>query len=144
MLGSPGLTYTPEVTVFSGFLARAQGLHEGSVAAIGADNPYGAFTLLRSYAENAAAMLYLKDHPSALRRFLGVANTYPVPIGKITNYADNRFGGFRPICAQLSEYAHPASLSLLASHRDTDHRSDPVEIGSGEFKSEDDARTACG
>ena len=58
-----------EHLVFSGFLARAQGFHEGAVAAIAADNPYAAFTLLRAYAENAAAILYVKDHPAQLERF---------------------------------------------------------------------------
>jgi hypothetical protein len=50
-----GMDYRVEHLLLSGFLARAQGLHEGAVAAISADNPYVAFTLLRAYAENAAA-----------------------------------------------------------------------------------------
>jgi hypothetical protein len=49
---------TTLLLVFQGFLARAQGFHEASVAAIAAGNPYATFTLLRGYAENAAAILY--------------------------------------------------------------------------------------
>src|SRR5437763_12152803 len=65
-----GMDHRVEHLLLSGFLARAQGLHEGAVAAISADNnPYAAFTLLRAYAENAAAILYVKDHPAQLERF---------------------------------------------------------------------------
>ena len=39
VLGS-GMHYRVEHLVFSGFLARAQGLHEAAVAAIRTDNPY--------------------------------------------------------------------------------------------------------
>jgi hypothetical protein len=145
VLGADGLTYTVEVVVFSGFLARAQGLHEGAVAAIEADNPYAAFTLLRAYAENAAAILYLKDHPKTLDRFWGRNNLRPVTIGSITSYASPRFGAFKPIYSQLSEYAHPASLSLLASHRLVDETAREVEWRSSPaFKSDGDLLVACG
>ena len=70
-----GMDYRVEHLLLSGFLARAQGLHEGAVAAISADNPYAAFTLLRAYAENAAAILYVKDHPAQLE----VLARYPWP-----------------------------------------------------------------
>jgi|GEM_PF-3269470 hypothetical protein len=33
---------------------------------IEAENPHAAFTLLRAYAENTAAILYAKDHPNLL------------------------------------------------------------------------------
>ncbi|RFZ64785.1 hypothetical protein DE4576_03983 [Mycobacterium marinum] len=41
-----------------GLASRAAGLHDGVVHALGADNPLVAYTLLRSYAQNAAAALY--------------------------------------------------------------------------------------
>lgn len=69
-----------------GFLARAQGLHEAVVAAIKADNPYAAFTLLRPYAENAAAILYMTDKPETLERFW--RGEPHVAIGRITNLFD--------------------------------------------------------
>ncbi|WP_373200059.1 hypothetical protein [Mycobacterium marinum] len=40
-----------------GLASRAAGLHDGAVHALGADNPFVAYTLLRSYAQNAAAAL---------------------------------------------------------------------------------------
>jgi hypothetical protein len=136
--------YTIGVMVFSGLLARAQGFHEGSVAAIEADNPYAAFSLLRAYAENAAGILYLKDHPTTLDQFWR-PKTPPVPIGTITNYAKTRFGGFRPIYSELSEYAHPCSLSMLASHRITGEDSQTVKWRSApSFHSDNDAKVACG
>lgn len=134
--------YTTELVVFSGFLARAQGFHEGSVAAIEADNPYAAFTLLRAYAENAAGILYLKDKPTTLDRFWRLE---PVSIGKITNYATTRFGGFNPIYSELSEYAHPGSRSMLASQRITGEDNRRVQWRSApSFRSENDATVACG
>jgi hypothetical protein len=144
VLGSGEVVYTTEVVVFSGLLARAHGLHEGAVTAIEADNPYAAFTLLRAYAENAAAILYLKDHPKTLDRFWRRDNNMPsVPIGKITNYAERRFGGFKPIYSQLSEYAHPASRSVLASHRIADDSRRVVEwTSSPAFRSESDLLVA--
>jgi len=136
--------YTISVFIFSGFLARAQGFHEGTVAAIEADNPYASFSLLRSYSENAAGILYLKDHPTTLDQFWR-PGARPVSIGRITNYADKRFPGSRPIYSELSEYAHPGSLSMVASHRIRDDDSRIVEWRSApSFHSHNDATVACG
>jgi hypothetical protein len=132
------VNYRVEHLVFSGFLARAQGFHEGTVAAIGADNPYTAFTLLRAYAENTAAILYLKDHPAELDRFSRDTHRQDVPIGEIINYATTRFRGFKGIYSELSKYAHPHALSLLASSRVIEGRS--VQWSSvPRFKSDYDA-----
>lgn len=136
--------YTIGLFIFSGFLARAQGFHEGTVAAIEADNPYAAFSLLRSYSENAAGILYLKDHPSTLDKFWR-PEARPVSIGKITNYAKQGFGEFTGIYSQLSEYAHPGSLSMVASHRIADDDSQIVEWSSApSFRSYNEAKVACG
>jgi hypothetical protein len=136
-----GMAYQLEHTVLSGFLARAQGLHEGTVAAIRADNPYAAFTLLRAYAENAAGILYLKDHPAQLDKFWQL-DDHSVPVGKITNYAVERFAGFKGIYDQLSQYAHPAALSVLASSRVVGGQ--PIRWRSApQFKSDADAVFAC-
>lgn len=133
--------YTTQHLVFSGFLARAQGIHEGTVAAIEQDNPYAALPLLRAYSENAAAILYLSDHPRLLTRFW----TGPtVRIGKITKYAVTRFSSFKPIYDQLSYYVHPASRAILNSFKITketgefDWRSAPA------FRSERELMIACG
>ncbi len=136
--------YTVEVFIFSGFLARAQGFHEGSAAAIEADNPYAAFSLLRSYSENTAGILYLKDHPRTVDQFWR-REMPPVSIGKITNYANKQFGGFRGIYSELSEYAHPGSLSMVAPHRIAGEDSRTVQWRSAPaFHSDNDAKVACG
>jgi hypothetical protein len=142
VLGS-GMDYKVEQhVVFSGFLAHAQGLHEGAVAAISADNPYAAFTLLRAYAENAAAILHVKDHPVQLEKFGREPRGPGVPIGKIISHARVRFDGFKGIYSQLSQYAHPQALSLLASHRVVEGR--VVQWSSAPaFKSDRDAVIAC-
>jgi hypothetical protein len=136
-----GMTYQVEHTVLFGFLARAQGLHEGTVAAVRADNPHAAFTLLRAYAENAAGILYLKDHPAQLDKFLQL-DGHGVSAGKITNYAVKWFGGFKGIYDQLSQYAHPAALGILASSSVVDGQTLHWE-SVPRFKSEEGALAAC-
>ena len=135
------MAYQIEHTVVSGFLARAQGLHEAAVAGIRADNPYATFTLLRAYAENAAGILYVRDHPVQLNKFWQL-ESYGVPIGKITSYAETRFDGFKGIYSELSKYAHPAALSVLASSKGVGGQ-DIHWNSAPQFKSDSDAVTAC-
>lgn len=104
--------------VFQGFVARAQGLHEGSVDMIDGENPHAAFTLLRAYAENAAAILYAKDHPKAVSQWWE-PDGHGMKIGRITNHAVTRFDGFKGIYDQLSKFAHPQAVGLLASSQVT-------------------------
>jgi hypothetical protein len=65
-----------------------------------------------------------------------------VQIGRITNHAVSRFGGFKDTYSELSRYAHPKALSLLASSR-------VVEGGvlqwssAPAFKADHDAVMAC-
>jgi len=108
---------TTSLLLFSGFLARAHVLHTSGQAATDADNPVVSFTLLRAQAENAAGILYAKDHPKRRGGFLG-SQPY-VRIGSITNYAEEstRFGGFKGIYRQLSEFAHPGPKGMLVSSR---------------------------
>lgn len=114
---------TQEMTVltlvFQGFVARAQCLHEGSVQMTEAENPHAAFTLLRAYAENAAAILYAKDHPNVVDRWWDI-DGHGVGIGRITNHAVARLDGFKGIYNQLSKFAHPQAKALLSSSSITD------------------------
>jgi hypothetical protein len=65
-----------------------------------------------------------------------------VSIDEITNYAMNRFRGFRGIYSELTKYAHPHALSLLASSRVIEGRL--VQWSSvPTFKSDHDAVVAC-
>ncbi|KMO71834.1 hypothetical protein MOBUDSM44075_04186 [Mycolicibacterium obuense] len=105
-----------------GLTARAQGLHQASVEALEADNPYSTFTLIRSYAENAAAILYAIGHPKKIDAMLNLGEA-KVSIGQIVSYANQgsrRFGQFKNIYSELSQYAHPMSTSIFASHKVSD------------------------
>lgn len=100
-----------------GLTARAMGLHTASVDALESDNPFAAFTLIRAYAENAAAALYAVEHPNKIDGLLGLGDAQ-ISIKKVTNYAmqgSKRFGEFRHIYSELSQYAHPMSRSMFAS-----------------------------
>lgn len=136
------LESTQDITVltivFQGFVARAQSLHEGSVQMIGAGNPHAAFTLLRAYAENAAGILYAKDHPNEVHHWWDPEG-YGIKIGKITNHAASRFDGFKGIYDQLSKFAHPQAKGLLASSRITDEEEGTMEWSSApHFKRPED------
>lgn len=132
--------YTVPHLIFSGFVARAQGLHEAAVAAIEADNPYAAFTLLRAYSENAAAILYLIDHPTTLNKFW--QDPRGVQVGRITNHARKNFKMFKEIYDQLSQYAHPTRRSILASFQVSDD-GQFTWSSAPRFGSEGDILTAC-
>jgi hypothetical protein len=129
----------------AGLLARAQGFHEGAVAAIEADNPYAAFTLLRAYAENAAALLYLRDKPETVLKLVGDPNAPGVKPGVLTNYAKKHSGGFTAIYEQLSQYAHPASRSVPASQDIVEHEDGTTLVwkSAPQFGSEFDRLMAC-
>jgi hypothetical protein len=127
-----------------GLATRAAGLHDGAVHALETDNPFATYTLLRSYAENAAAVLYAIDHPAQLDRALGLGNARPIKVGVITNYAEQgskRFGSFHGMYGDLSEFSHPMSRSIFASTGPTDDgfrwRLDPT------FKYNADFLVAC-
>jgi hypothetical protein len=118
VLGRTDTIYDGHLLVMG--LARAVGLHDGAIHALETDNPFVVFTLLRSYAENAAAVLYATDHPAQLHRILGFGDSPPIKVGTITNYAERgsgRFGAFRNVYSDLSGFAHPMSRSIFASLR---------------------------
>ena len=87
LIGSGDITMNH--IVVAGIVARAQSLHEGSVAAIEANNPHAAFTLLRAYAEQCAAVLYMTDHPTKAERLWNDQESHGVKVGVITNYAQS-------------------------------------------------------
>lgn len=111
--------------IVAGIVARAQSLHEGAIAAIDANNPHAAFTLLRAYAEQCAAVLYMTDHPAKAERLWNDLEGHGVKIGAITNYAQSsgRMANFREVYSRLSKYAHPSSSAHFASIRVGEDRS---------------------
>jgi hypothetical protein len=130
--------------VVMGFIARVQGLHAGVVDSIRAENPHAAFPLLRSLAETAAAIAYLLDHPASLPSFAGEGR--PVRIGKIKTHASKHFEGFDAIYKVLSDYSHPNSRGLIASHRVNEGADGTLDLSwqsSPRFKSPLEAKVAC-
>ncbi|WP_235852692.1 hypothetical protein [Mycobacterium interjectum] len=128
-----------------GLASRAVGLHDGAVHALETDNPFATYTLLRSYAENAAAVLYITDHPTQLHRILGLGDSHPVRVGTITNYAEQgskRFGSFRSMYEGLSQFAHPMSRSIFASAKNTGDRTLQWRLDPA-FKYDADLLVAC-
>ncbi|MCA2302727.1 hypothetical protein JF770_04085 [Mycobacterium intracellulare] len=111
-----GQDFSTGVALLGGLVTRGIGLHDGAVAALGADNPFAAFTLIRSLAENAAALLYATDRPTTVDRVLGL-DGHPLPVGKLTAYANQspRFGAFKDVYSELSQYAHPGAKGFSAS-----------------------------
>lgn len=105
--------------VCQSFIALAQCLHEAAIQMTEAENSHAAFTLLRAYAENMAAILYAKDHPNLAANWWDV-DGHGIPIGKITNHAQTLLGGFKGIYDQLSQYAHPQARGLLGFSSITD------------------------
>jgi hypothetical protein len=126
-----------------GLTARAEGLHSAAMQALEADNPYAAFTLIRAYTENAAAVLYAIGHPGKIDAMLELGDA-TVSIGQIISYANQgskRFGAFKDVYSQLSQYAHPMSRSIFASH--TSGGGDEFRFSSQPaFKFENDFLTA--
>ncbi len=102
--------------VILGFVARAQSLHDAVIASVQANNPQAAFTLLRAYAEQCAAILYMTDNPEKSKPLEG-GEGYGPSIGVITNYAQNskRMPNFREVYHRLSQYAHPSAAGHFAS-----------------------------
>ena len=142
VLGRDERDFTIEMVVFWGLLARAQGLHEGVVAGIRADNPYATFPLLRAYAENAAAVLYVTDKPEEMEKLWNDRRGQGIWIGHINRHAKSRFGAFKNVYDELIRYAHPATLSLLNSMSSTGERTLRWQ-SSPTFGSEADAVIAC-
>lgn len=127
--------------VFQGFVAQAQCLHEAATLTIEAENPHAAYTLLRAYAENAAAILYAKDHPNRVE----TSGTPRVTASRSGPSPTTRSRGWRAsrgIYGERSKFARPQAAGLLASSSISEDfklswRSAP------HFKNLEDQITAC-
>lgn len=133
----------PRMTLLSLF-TRAQAFHESALAAVQADNPFAAFTLLRSYAENAAMLVWLRDKPGDIVRIYPDAPaSQRIRIGRLVDKASARLGGFKPIYEQLSEFAHPGEATAMAGWHPTDVDLRVRWHSAPAFKSDDDFKIAC-
>lgn len=94
-------------------ITRAQGFHEGALRGIENDNPYATFPLIRCYAENAAVLLWILDHPNDLSRLSSSARPEErFAIGRLISNAAKRAHGFKGIYEQLSEFSHPVAAGF--------------------------------
>lgn len=94
-------------------ITRAQGFHDGALRGIEDDNPYVAFPLIRCYAENAAVLLWILDHPDDLSRLSASAQPGErFAIGRLVSNAAKRATGFKRLYEQLSEFSHPVAMGF--------------------------------
>lgn len=94
-------------------VTRAQAFHDSALASISDDNPWAAYALIRSYAENAAVLLWMLEKPDDLGRLSMLAHeSERFAIGRIVSTANKRAPGFKNLYAKLSELAHPAASSF--------------------------------
>lgn len=125
-----------------GFAARAISLHHGAVTMIGQQNSAAAFALLRPLIENAAGVLYAKDHPDLRGKFFQDPDLVDaVTIGRIKNYAKRRFGNLDEVYGTLSQLAHPHPRGVIASMSNHDQQRFRWSAMPG-FKAERDELTA--
>jgi hypothetical protein len=118
-------------------VTRAQGVHDGALRGIEEDNSHGTFPLIPCYAENAAVLLWIFDHPNDLSRLASDARTEErFAIGRLVSNADKRAKGFKGIYEQLSEFSHPVATGF---HQPWRVVSDEVPS----FKTADDQIWAC-
>lgn len=132
--------------VMQGLATRGLGLHDASVDALEADNPFAAFTLIRAYAENAAAAEYAIEKPKAINKLMGVHGS-SLPIARIVSHANQspnaRFGEFKTVYRQLSGYAHPTASSIFASANKLDDNGFEMSM-TPRFKSDAESLNAAG
>ena len=137
-----GIT-TPNL-VLLGLVTRGPGLHDASIDALENDNPFAAFTLIRAYAENAAAAQYAIEQPEKIDKLIGMQGAR-IPLSTITNHAmqspSTRFGEFKAVYRELSSYAHPASTSILVSAKSVGENGFQWAL-TPTFKAENDFLTA--
>jgi hypothetical protein len=128
---------SPEITsIRMGLLSmvtRAQGYHSAALSAVRDDNPYAAFTLVRCFAENAAALLWMMEKPGDLGRISVLAGeTEGFAVGRLITTANKRAPGFGAVYEELSKYAHPVASSFSdgwqpgSGHRDVAWSSVPA------------------
>lgn len=133
----------PRMTLMSAF-TRAQAFHDGTLDALRADNPYAAFTLLRSYAENAAMLVYLLNKPADIERFYAeVPLEMRLRIGKLTASASSRLAGFKGVYEQLSGFAHPADATALSGWHSPGDELKVQWSSVPSFKNDDGFMMAC-
>jgi hypothetical protein len=133
----------PRMTMMS-LLTRAQAFHDGAIDSALQDNPFATFTLLRSYAENAAVLIWISEKQGEVRRlYPNVPAEFTFSIGKLVAFAGKVSPGFNGIYEQLSGFAHPSAASALSSWKTTESPGHVDWASKPRFKNDDDFMIAC-
>lgn len=101
---------------FLGFVERAQAFHQGVVDMVEAGNPLAAITLLRSFAENVAAVYYVDKHPQEFEKLRPGAKQR-LPMGKVIAEAERHLPGFKQLYDHWSSVAHPSGAGAFHTLR---------------------------
>lgn len=114
-----------------------------SLQGIETDNPYATFPLIRCYAENAAVLLWILDHPNDLSRLSSSADER-FAIGRLISNAAKRAHGFKGIYEQLSEFSHPVAAGFHQPWRVVPDEERTLQWSSvPSFKTTEDKIWAC-
>ncbi|CAN5276564.1 hypothetical protein BH09ACT2_BH09ACT2_08320 [soil metagenome] len=121
-------------------IERWQAFHIGAIDAIEASNPLAAMTLIRSYAENAAALLWIWERPADLSKLFIGAEREKFAIGRLVANAQKYAPGFNELYQQLSDAAHPSGVGAYQSIRlDSENDGSFAWSSHPRFRHEEDA-----
>ncbi|VXC31300.1 conserved hypothetical protein [Microbacterium sp. 8M] len=120
-------------------VTRAQAFHHGTLDMLRAGNPFGAYALVRSYAENAAALVWMHRKPGDLARLsLSARRDEKLVVGRIVAEATKQYPAFKALYEGLSEYTHPVASAFHAAWTPSDNVEDRVSWASSpRFKSDE-------
>lgn len=109
VVGTEPLSPFGPKAVLLGLLGRGEAFHRGTLDPIKKGNPFATFTLLRAYAKNVTALVWISAYPTRIGRLDPALGGFPPDAGQMSNVARQGTGGFREIYRQLSAFAHPAA-----------------------------------
>lgn len=125
-------------------LTRARSFHDGARAMILDDNPFAADALIRSYAENAAALLWIESRPHDAAKFsFAYRDGRPVPVGRMVDAAVKRAPGFKLLYSRLSESAHPNAVTFSSTWKTKGKDREVQWASAPSYKVEENRLWAC-
>lgn len=141
----PRLEFGVASMTLMSLLTRAQAFHDGALGSLRDDNPWATFTLIRSYAENAAILLRLTERPDDIERlYPETPRDQRLRVGQITHGAGGRLDHFKDIYDQLSGFAHPSPDTALSAWHASERDDGSVQWKTvPAFKNDDDFKMAC-
>lgn len=139
---------TMPMMLFGSFVSRMRGLHEAILREIEANNPHGAFPLLRAWAEVVALAIYVTKKPAYIDALVNDprdGGPGRKSFAAIFDAIRDEAGNMKAVYAQLSDYSHFGSLGVWNVHS-IDPDDDRVIRWSDvpQWRNEDHFKTACG